>query len=236
MTSGLGMVANKRAFTPMHARKGVKRVLFQGDSITFAGRDKKNDNANAALALGRGYAFVAAVDILEAYPQHELEIYNKGIGGNKVFQLAERWKEDALDLQPDVISILIGVNDHWHTVDHHKYDGTVEVYQRDFMKLLVRTKEALPKVKFIIGEPFVLFGGTKIVEPDWNPVFRGYQKAARELAKDFDAEFIPYQSIFDKALKEAPVSYWAPDGVHPSLAGAKLMAKHWVKAFDKIAD
>jgi len=202
-------------------------ILFQGDSITDSGRKKDASEPNATSALGSGYAMLAGGKLLEEFAGKNLKIYNKGISGNKVFQLADRWEADCLALKPNVLSILIGVNDFWHK-KNGKYDGTVEVYRDDYMALLERTKKALPDVKLIIGEPFAI-SGTKAVDESWFPEFDGYRKAAREVADQFDAAFIPYQQIFTEAEQRAPGAYWAPDGVHPSLAGAELMAQTWLK-------
>ncbi|GAA5220902.1 SGNH/GDSL hydrolase family protein [Membranihabitans marinus] len=212
--------------------KNIKTILFQGDSITDAGRDRKVHKANHSSALGKGYAFLASASILENYPELQPQIYNKGISGNKVNQLIDRWGEDAIDIKPDLVSILIGVNDHWHTING-KYNGTIDIYRNDYKALLTQTKDTLGDVKLIIGEPFILKGGTAIDLKKWLPIFDEYRATAKALASEFKAEFIPYQSIFDKAMKTAPVSYWAPDGVHPSIAGAQLMASHWMKAFKK---
>lgn len=201
-------------------------ILFQGDSITDWGRDKNNSTPNDFGALGSGYVLQAATRLLSDYPEKNLHIYNKGISGNKVFQLAERWDEDCLALKPNVISILVGVNDFWHTLTYG-YTGTVEVYRNDFKKLLDRTRQTLPNVKLIIGEPFAV-KGVKAVDDKWYPIFDSYRQAAREIAGQFDAAFIPYQAIFDKAVEKAPASYWTFDGVHPSLAGAGLMAHSWL--------
>ena len=200
-------------------------ILFQGDSITDAGRKKDDPNPNNTAALGSGYAMIAGSELLFKYPEKSLKVYNKGISGNKVYQLAERWDADCLDLKPDALSILIGVNDYWHKHDG-KYNGTIDIYRNDFKALLERTKKALPNVKLIICEPFAV-PDVKAVDKTWYPEFPEYQKAAREIAQTFDAAFIPFQSVFDKAVKSAPGSYWTADGVHPSLAGAQLMAHAW---------
>ena len=208
-------------------------VLFQGDSVTDNGRNRSDYYANHAGGLGLGYPFNAASVLLGQHPTKNLRFYNRGVSGHKVFELANRWEEDALMLQPDVLSILIGVNDFWHVLDFD-YKGTVKTYKDDYRKLLERTKKRLPKVKLIIGEPFALIGGTAIDEAEWIPQFAAYQQVAKDIATEFDAAFIPYQSIFDKALKEAPVSYWCPDGVHPSIAGHYLMAVSWLETFMKV--
>ena len=203
-------------------------ILFQGDSITDAGREKEKQLANSPGSFGSGYAFLAAASILNENASQAPTIYNRGISGNKVYQLAERWQKDCLDLKPQVLSILIGVNDFWHKLNG-KYDGTVEIYETDLRKLLEQTKKALPEVKLVICEPFVVLDGSAVDEK-WFPEFDRYRSSAKKVAQEFEAVFIPFQSIFDEAQKHAPGRYWTGDGVHPSMAGAALMAQAWMKA------
>jgi len=203
-------------------------ILFQGDSITDSGRNKEDEGFNTARILGSGYPLLSGAALLNKYAALTLKIYNRGISGNKVYQLAERWDPDCLDLKPDVLSILIGVNDIWHKLNG-TYNGTPDIYRNDYNALLERTLKALPNVKLIICEPFGV-RGVKAVDDKWYPEFYEYQKIARDTARKFKATFIPYQSIFDEAQKKAPGSYWTGDGVHPTLAGAQLMAKAWMKA------
>jgi lysophospholipase L1-like esterase len=202
-------------------------ILFQGDSITDSGRDKRNQsNAHNSRALGNGYVLLAASELLDKYCRARPKIYNRGISGNKVFQLAERWDTDCVNLKPDIVSILVGVNDYWH-ISKHGYKGTVETYERDYRALIKHTRDALPEVTLVICEPFVLRCGE--VDEKWFPAFDGYRAAAKKVAAECEAIFVPYQSVFDKAAKNAPADYWAADGVHPTLAGAHLMAKAWLK-------
>jgi lysophospholipase L1-like esterase len=203
-------------------------ILFQGDSITDAGRNREEKAFNNTRGLGSGYALLAASQLLQEHAGKDLKIANRGISGNKVYQLAERWEQDCIELKPSVLSILIGVNDFWHMLNG-KYDGTLETYAKDFTALLERTREKLPQVKLVIGEPFAVLGTSAVTEK-WFPLFNEYRAAAREIAGKFNAVFIPYQSIFEKATKTAPAVYWTHDGVHPSLAGSKLMADAWIKA------
>ncbi len=213
------------------ARTLVKKdsvILFQGDSITDAGRDRRREsNSNDAGALGRGYAFLTACQLLANHPGENLKIYSRGNSGNKVYQLAERWQKDCLDLKPDVLSILIGVNDIWHKLNGN-YDGTVEIYEKDFDALLERTKKSLPGVKLVICEPFVLRCGA--VNDKWFPEFDQFRAAAKKIASRHKTVFVPFQKMFDEAVKKAPPNYWAGDGVHPSLAGSALIAQTLVKA------
>jgi lysophospholipase L1-like esterase len=205
-----------------------KIILFQGDSITDAGRNRGKENTpNDSQCLGSGYALLTTGAILDEYSKVGPVIYNRGISGNKVYQLGERWDKDCISLKPDLLSILIGVNDFWHTLDGG-YKGTLEIYQRDYHTLLEKTKKALPDVTLVICEPFVLKCGS--VNEKWFPAFDGYRSAAKKIAADFKATFVPFQSVFDKAVKTAPPQYWAADGVHPTVAGAHLMAKTWLKS------
>ena len=203
-------------------------ILFQGDSITDAGREKEKQKANSPASFGSGYAFLAASSILNEHASKELSVYNRGISGNKVYQLADRWQKDCLDLGPDVLSILIGVNDFWHKFDG-KYDGTIEIYETDLRKLLERTKKALPEIKLVICEPFVVVDGS-VVNEKWLPEFDEYRFSAKKVSQEFEAVFVPFHDIFFQAQKHAPGRYWTGDGVHPSMAGSALMAQAWLKA------
>jgi lysophospholipase L1-like esterase len=206
-------------------------ILFQGDSITDAGRSRdRADVPNLQPGLGNGYAWLAASQLLVDYAGSGLKIYNRGISGHKVFQLAERWDKECIDMQPDVLSILIGVNDIWHMLSGN-YGGTLETYEKDYRALLARTRKALPKTKIIVCEPFVLRCGA--VTDKWFPLFDGYRAAAEKLAKETKASFVPFQAMFDEAVKYAPAEHWAADGVHPTPAGAALMAHYWLRVVSR---
>lgn len=207
-------------------------ILFQGDSITDAGRNRAMYYPNEAGGMGGGYVYQIVAELLGEHPGNDLKCYNRGISGNKVFQLADRWEDDCLYLRPDVLSILIGVNDFWHTLTYG-YKGTAEVYESDLRKLLDRTLNAYPDLKLIIAQPFAIAGGSAITEK-WLPEFNRYQEAAQRIAEDYKAVYIYLQKIFDDALNLAPVTYWSPDGVHPTIAGAHLMKKAWMNAFAKL--
>ncbi|HEY4326936.1 MAG TPA: SGNH/GDSL hydrolase family protein [Mucilaginibacter sp.] len=202
-------------------------VLFQGDSITDWGRDHNKSLPNDTGSLGSGYVILAAGGLLLKHPDLSLKIYNKGISGNKVYQLAERWDADCISLKPNVLSIHIGVNDYWHTLTNG-YTGTIETYIADYHKLLDRTKLALPDVKLVICEPFAL-KGVRAVDDKWYPTFDLFRKAARNIADEYHAAFIPWQTVFDKALELAPAPYWSLDGVHPAIPGEALMAQTWME-------
>jgi lysophospholipase L1-like esterase len=230
--AGLASLVNPlTAFPDSHKSEKIKLkegdvILFQGDSITDAGR-QRDKTGNTNEALGNGYCLQAAAQLLLNHANKKLTIYNRGVSGNKVFEMAARWEEDCLQLKPAVLSILVGVNDFWHKHDG-KYNGTIEKYKKDYVDLLTRTKDRLPDVQLIIGEPYAV-SGVKAVDDSWFPEFNAYRAVAREVADQFGAVFIPYQHIFDEALKIAPGSYWTRDGVHAGLPGAALMAKAWLE-------
>lgn len=203
-------------------------VLFQGDSITDAGRKRDHaDTPNDQAGIGNGYAWMAASQLLLDHPDAGLKIYNRGISGHKVPQLADRWDRDCLELKPTVLSILIGVNDIWHGLNG-KYDGTPETYERDFLALIERTRKALPDTRLVICEPFVLRCGA--VKDNWFPTFDAYRASAKKVAGIHGATFVPFHGIFAEASKIAPPEHWAKDGVHPSQFGSALMANAWLRA------
>ncbi|TDS11037.1 SGNH/GDSL hydrolase family protein [Sphingobacterium paludis] len=201
-------------------------ILFQGDSITDAGRNKDNLKPNETNAFGSGYAMIAGGTLLNKFADKNINVYNRGISGNRVPDLINRWDKDALALQPTILSILIGVNDFWRTKDSGS-KNTPAQYKEQYQQLLESTLKSLPNVKLIIGEPFGV-KGVKHVKDDWYPDFLGYQQVAREIAKEFNAIYLPYQSVFDKAASRGSGSYWTTDGVHTTLAGANLMAQAWI--------
>lgn len=202
-------------------------ILFQGDSITDAGRDRDAKEPNSAGALGNGYPLLIASAVLAARPASSLQFFNRGISGNKVPDLQARWTADTTDLRPDVLSILIGVNDFWHKLDHG-YNGTVQDYEQQYTALLDETRKALPHVRLIVLEPFVLRTGA--VDARWFPEFDQRRAAAARVARHAKATFIGLQAIFERHARLAPPAYWAGDGVHPTPAGHAVIAEEWRRA------
>jgi len=203
-------------------------ILFQGDSITDWWRNHHSKLPNTVNALGAGYVLLTAGQLLFNYVDKNLQIYNKGNNGDKVYQMADRWDVDCLALKPDILSIQIGVNDYWHTITHG-YKGTIKTYIDDYHKLLNFTKTALPHIKLVICEPFAV-KGVKYVDNSWYPTFNLFRKAARDIATEYHATFVPFQSVFDKAVESSSPAYWSVDGVHPTVPGEVLMAQAWMRA------
>ena len=205
-------------------------ILIQGDSITDAGRDKSNSEPNNLRALGRGYAQLIAYHLLSKYPEKKLNVYNRGISGNKVPDLDARWDRDCIALKPDILSIMIGVNDYWHTVAFgSKYEGTVESYETGFMDLLKRTKDALPETQLVICEPFVVRAADGSTRADWFPEFDHRRAKARTAAESVGAIYVQFQQMFDAAVAAGyPHQELAGDAIHPSTHGHGLMAARWL--------
>jgi hypothetical protein len=202
-------------------------ILFQGDSITDCGRNREAAGTpNDLCGLGQGYAMMAAAELLSTRPTDGLRVFNRGISGNRVVDLDSRIKNDIIHLKPDVLSILIGVNDTWHgkTSDN---GVTVPKYERVYRALLDEVREARPSVKFVLCEPFVLRCG--VVRDDWVEEIDERRAVVAKLAKEFGAVLVQFQSMFDAAVKSGPPEYWASDGVHPTAAGHLLMAKCWLE-------
>lgn len=200
-------------------------ILFQGDSITDAKRNRESKGANDMQGLGYGYPAHIAGAILRDLPDYGLQIYNRGISGNKVPDLDARWEEDVIQLKPGLLSILIGVNDLWHKRSG-KYDGTAETYRDGFAALLARTEKALPKTRIVVCEPFVLRCGH--ITDDWFPEFETRRAFAESVATDAGVTWVPFQTMFNEAVAAGTApEYWAADGVHPTAAGHALMAQTW---------
>jgi lysophospholipase L1-like esterase len=202
-------------------------VLFQGDSVTACGRDRAAAEPNTAGALGTGYPLLVAPAALAAHPDRGLRFYNRGVSGNKVPDLQQRWDVDTLELQPDVLTILIGVNDFWHTLGNG-YTGTVQDYEDQYTALLEQTRQALPNVRLIVLEPFVLRCGA--VDDRWFPEFDARRAAAARVAARARASFVALQADFDQRARAVPPQYWAVDGVHPTPAGHAVIAERWRRA------
>jgi len=201
------------------------RVLFQGDSITDASRNRENDNNQ-----GRGYPTLIQSKLMFEYPG-EYEFFNRGIGGNRITDLIARMKIDMINLKPDVMSILIGVNGVWHEVS--RANGVrAELYEKMYNLLIAELKAALPELRIMIMEPYVMEGTATTEHWDY---FRTEVKlraeAAKRVAEKNGLEFIPLQDKFEEACRKMPVEYWLRDGVHPTAAGHELIAREWLKTF-----
>ncbi len=201
------------------------RILFQGDSITDGNRSRDNDWNHL---MGHGYVYLIASRLWYNQADKKIEFYNRGISGNKITDLAMRWKEDTIDLHPDILSILIGVNDvSYFMMGDEKYSASN--YENEYHALILRTKKELPKVRLVLCEPFILpVGNIKDNWSKWHSEIQKRQEIVKNLAINYDAVFVNLQEPFDKACNRAPADYWIWDGVHPMPAGHELIARQWI--------
>ena len=212
-----------------------KVILFQGDSITDAGRNKETDKH-----MGYGYATMAAGE-LSANAPYQYRFLNRGISGNRVVDLFARMKIDMINLKPDMMSILIGVNDVWH--EYTRQNGvSAEKYELVYSLMIEELKRELPELKIMILEPFILPGSatenTEEHPARWEYFQHEVQlraQAAKRVAQKFDLPFVPLQDMFTAANADAPSNeYWTRDGVHPTAAGHTLIKREWLKAFENL--
>lgn len=216
------MNSSAQASTNLLPRNAV--ILFQGDSITDCLRDRTRSWPNDPAALGAGYAGRLAGDLLAESPGAGWQFYNRGISGDRSIDLLGRWRREALALKPDLVSILVGVNDTWH--ESLTGNGVpVARYAEIYRMLLEDTRRARPGVRLVLGEPFCLPGGE--FKAEWVPELRERAAVVRALAREFAAAFVPYQQLFDEAQQRYTVAELAADGVHPSPLGHQLMALAW---------
>lgn len=201
--------------------------LFQGDSITDGNRGRSSDPNHI---MGHGYAFSIASRVGADFPEKHLTFINKGISGNKVTDLKSRWKKDTLDLKPDVLSVLVGINDATSVVFSESHSVDVARYELVYDDLLSATKRQFPNVIFVLCLPFILPVGN--VKNNWDAYTADLDKRKEvvcRLAKKYDAVLVDFQEVFDKACKRAPANYWIWDGVHPTVAGHELLAREWLR-------
>ncbi|MFC2947757.1 SGNH/GDSL hydrolase family protein [Virgibacillus sediminis] len=199
----------------------AKRVVFIGDSITDAGRRTDPDQ------IGTGYVQLVHDYLLTSYPDKDWEILNRGVGGDRIIDLRERWQEDVLDLKPDVLSISIGINDVWRQLDEPNIEHvTPEQFEQIYGELLGKVKEETD-AKIILMEPTV-------IEEDpfatGNEKLKPYVDAVQRTAEKFDTVLVPTHDAFIHYLGAENGEKLTTDGVHMNQLGNMLMATTWIKA------
>lgn len=209
-------------------------LLFQGDSITDCGRAKTFPDlappANHNQALGAGYAGRAAGKLLAGFPERGFRLHNRGVSGNRVTDLWDRWESGFASLRPDLVSILIGVNDTWHgAAKGTPENGTdPETFEKVYRRLLDRLKQMNPDVALVVCQPFVLECGA-VTELPFHPDIDERQARVKQVAEAYADVWVPFQEMFDGLIEEAPPAHWAADGVHPTPAGHEKMAAYWTR-------
>lgn len=223
-----------------------KRILFIGDSITdgdWGKADSKPCDQRSTTDFnhiyGHGFMSMCAAYFQSEYPERHYEFFNRGIGGNRLPDLARRWQADVIDHHPDVVNILIGINDveTWIRSGQPSFD--VKAWEAQYRQLLTITRQANPNVKLVLCTPFTANTGWKVKEGNYEK-----RKAAVgqcvdvvvELARQFDATCMRFDLLIDKLIKEnraGTPEYWIWDSIHPTYATHQLMANKWIKALRK---
>ena len=201
------------------------KVLFQGDSITDAYRDYIVKNGT-----GIGYALMVMAELGFREPG-KYDFFNRGISGNRIVDLYARIKKDIINIQPDVMSILIGINDVWHEVSEQN-GVDADKFFKIYDMLIAEVKEALPNIKIMIMEPFVLKGTA--TERNWKCFRTEVEKRAimaKRIAEKYQLTYIPLQAGFDALAEKMPSAYWLADGVHPTPMGHAFIRDKWIEAF-----
>lgn len=216
-----------RAVEPIAAFAPESRVLFQGDSITDGNRGRNPDPNHI---LGHGYVFIIAARHGAAFAERKLDFMNRGVSANTVLDLAKRWQKDTLDLRPDILSVLVGVNDKGRGVP-------MDEYERVYDKLLSDAKAANPKIKLVLCEPFIVNHlATEPASGSPNADIVQRQEITARLAAKHGAALVHFQKALDAACQRAPAAHWIWDDVHPTYAGHQILADEWervVRAFWK---
>ncbi len=208
------------------AFKTGSRLLFQGDSITDMkwGRNEKDRNH----FLGHSYVYLIAARLGVDMPEAQLDVYNRGMSGHKVADLRARWQKDAIDMRPDLLSILIGVND----VGRNLSGVDVTQWEADYRFMLDASRKANPKLRLVLLDPFVLASG-RLANADafkqWRGQVERLMPLVKQLATDYDAVHIRTQDVFDAAAKSVTPEHWIWDGVHPLPQGHELIARAWIE-------
>lgn len=199
------------------------RILFQGDSITDAGRDKRNYHD-----MGNGYPKYAAERLAQAFPEKNIEFINLGISGNRTDQLFDRLYADGVALQPDIVSVLIGINDVWHRYNAgQQIETTDEQIKANYRAILTRLRKQTT-AKIVMLSPYLLDCDDKeAIREDLKTVL----PIVRELAEEFADVYIPLDEHLKKALTTQPEPrYYSADGVHPNANGAAFIGKLYYEA------
>ena len=205
------------------------KILFQGDSITDAGRARDNDQY-----VGGGYPLLVKSELGYKFPG-EYEFINRGISGNRIVDLYARIKCDIINIKPDVMSILIGVNDVWHEYHPNPNGVDAEKFFNVYSMLIEEVKAALPNLKIIIMEPFALKGsGNADVWEDFDNETRKRAQMARKIAEKYGLPFVELQKGFDELCQKQDATYWLADGVHPTPMGHEFIKNQWLTAFENL--
>lgn len=222
----------------------MKTILFQGDSITDCGRTREEKNsiwnriyykANKRTPMGDGYPALVAAELGNGY-----KIINRGVSGDRIVDVYGRIVKDIINVKPDCMSLLVGVNDVWRAFDSNNGTG-IRRFEKIYNIFLEEMRQELPATKLIIFGAFVLDGRATANTPEQPDRYKKFRAAVEEvaevtrvLAEKYGHKYIDLQKIFDDAEKITPASELLSDGVHPTLKGHELIKNEWIKAFNEL--
>jgi lysophospholipase L1-like esterase len=202
------------------------RFLFQGDSITDGNRGRTEDPNHV---LGHGYAFSVSSRIGADFAGAGFTFLNRGISGNTVGDLKARWQKDTLDLRPQVLSILVGINDVGAIVENRPERQSAGLFEETYRELLDAVRGENSEALFVLGLPFVFpVGVLRDRWTQWRDLTDEHAAIVRMIAEDYEAVLVDYQGMFERASRRAPIEHWIWDGVHPTVFGHELMAREWI--------
>lgn len=205
------------------------KILFQGDSITDAGRIREIEDH-----MGAGYPLLVKAHLGFESPG-KYEFLNRGISGDRIVDVYARIKKDIINIRPDILSILVGVNDVGHEFTATPNGVKADKFYKIYDMLIAEIKEALPDIKIMIMEPFLL--KTNATEEKWDkyrPEVEKRAEIAKKIAQKYNLSFIPLQEGFDKLSEKTGTSYWIGDGVHPTAMGHEYIKNEWIKALKSL--
>lgn len=203
------------------------KIVFLGDSITDAGRNATHYMPN--FKYGYGYVFLLKSLLCKNYP-NQYDVVNVGISGNRIVDLLARIKRDVWNEEPDIISILVGVNDVWHEVQH-KNGVELDRFEKYYRDIIEESKKRLPNCKLVLIEPFVLEGDATTAKYDEFLKVKDYAKVVKKLAKEYDIALVELQEEFDRLAEIYGAKSLLWDGVHPDVFGATVIADKWFEVF-----
>ncbi|MEV4776209.1 SGNH/GDSL hydrolase family protein [Microbacterium sp. LWH12-1.2] len=195
----------------------LDRIVFIGDSITDAGRDRADP-----ASLGDGYVSLLA----DGFAAQGATVRNLGISGNRAKDLAARWDAELMPTGPDLLTVYVGVNDMWRRFDSDDPTSAAD-FESTLRALLTQVVEA-HRPGLILMEPFFL--PVLAEQQEWLPDLDEKRAVVRSLAAEFGAELVPLHDIFTAAASEHPIADLAPDGVHPTRLGSEIIADAWREA------
>lgn len=205
--------------------RAEQRILFIGDSITDSGRDYDNE-----YDLGQGFAHIAGSMILGKYPELNLQVLNRGVNGNRLSDLASRWQRDCLDLKPDSVTLLIGVNDIWHnrTAGRQLTESDLAEFNDTYRKLLSALRDRNPQVQLVLLQPFILPVSTDRLK--WRHELKQINKLIEAIAIEFEADYTRLDDRFMHLTKVIPPqNLTGDDGIHPTRVGHGVIANMWLE-------